>query len=353
MFEICAYIALTAAVLSIPFFMNNAYRPGVEKRAAAAPLGLACVSAAAYIPLAFVNLQYVAWFLFLVPTAAFVVRHVFIPVYANKRDDASFTLSVAIFCTLCGTGSVDILGQAGAFSADTAGYVLFGMLAVVLLFSSVYVVFILRTEFKAQKADRYRHRIEALQSEILREQITPHFIFNTLNTIQALYHESTAAGDRAMGLFSAHLRANVDAAGADRIPFEQELRIIQNYVDLENLKHAQAFNVVFDIDCADFDVPVLALQPFVENAIKHSKVNATDDGAIVISTYETDGAITIEIADNGVGFDPAAVRKTACGIRNATERFQLLLGASVTVRSAAGLGTHITVLIPAAKEDCA
>ena len=141
-------------------------------------------------------------------------------------------------------------------------------------------------------------------------------------------------------------------AAAVMLAFEKELDNIQVFVSLENLRREKPFKVIFDIDCTDFDIPVLSLQPYVENAIKYSKVNEKEDGYIRISSSEADGKVLLEISDNGVGFDLGAIRPSSCGIKNSRERFLLLIGTEPEIRSAPGRGTEVIIRLGKnAKED--
>jgi LytS/YehU family sensor histidine kinase len=174
-------------------------------------------------------------------------------------------------------------------------------------------------------------------------------MFNTLTAVKSLYHQDVEAGDRAINLFSKHLRANVEAFDKDVVPFEKELDAIANFVELQNLKYSSPFKIVYDIAFVDFEVPVLSLQVFVENAMKYSKVNQKPDGYIEISSYEEGDDIILEISDNGEGFDPQSISPASCGIKNARERFELLLCANVEIFSAYDCGTRVKITI---KKTC-
>ncbi len=112
-----------------------------------------------------------------------------------------------------------------------------------------------------------------------------------------------------------------------------------------NIGQARAFDVIYDIEATDFSVPAFSVQPFIENAVKYSRVNEKEDGCILISSRAADGGVELKISDNGVGFNMSGVKEGAHGISNARERFKLLLGADLSIRSSPGEGTEITVYI--------
>jgi LytS/YehU family sensor histidine kinase len=209
----------------------------------------------------------------------------------------------------------------------------------------VYISFIIRTSREACKASEYKLQMETLKTRVLREQINPHFIFNSLTAVKSQYHQNIEKGDFAMNLFSNHLRTNVEAIDKDLIPFEHELDNINNYVQLQNLKYPKPFNIVYDIACVNFLVPILSLQVFVENAIKYSKVNTKDDGYIEISSYEDGDEIILEISDNGAGFDINSIKDASYGIKNARERFELLMNSKIDIYSRNGEGTKVKIHI--------
>lgn len=117
------------------------------------------------------------------------------------------------------------------------------------------------------------------------------------------------------------------------------------------MKVDNKFEVIFNIDYQDFDIPILSLQPFVENSIKYSKVNYKEEGKIEISAYKDNSNIIVEINDNGIGFDPNDIKDESCGIRNAKERLSLLLNANVEINSQINFGTNIKITIPGGQNE--
>ena len=147
-------------------------------------------------------------------------------------------------------------------------------------------------------------------------------------------------------MFSQYLRANADSASEETVPFLAELENINSYAELENMRRASPVMVL--LDCMDtvFYLPPLSLQPFVENAFKHAKLDEVTDGYIEIVTYETERYYVAEVNDNGAGFDPRHVTEKSVGLKNACERLRLLSGATVRIRSAPGEGTRVTIRFP-------
>ncbi len=197
---------------------------------------------------------------------------------------------------------------------------------------------------------RFRASLDVEREKSLRAQIKPHFVFNTLTCIEDLYHRSLSDGDAAMHRFSEFLRANVDFDGKRTVPLEEELDYTETYFSLANMNAGGHVTLYYDIDFPDVEVPILTLQPFVENSMRHGRLSEREDGYIRISSSEEGGMVTLAVEDNGVGFDPAHIGAASHGIRNAEDRLTALLGAAVTVTSAPGQGTKVTVTFPLGKE---
>ncbi|MDE7297100.1 MAG: histidine kinase [Clostridia bacterium] len=205
--------------------------------------------------------------------------------------------------------------------------------------------------WKIATASRTAVRVSELECELfsaktqaLKAQIKPHFVFNSLTAIQAQYRDGLHEGDRAIEQFAKHLRLITDSNGEDVIAFDDEVRNVLNYFELENLRADGKLNLLLDLDYTDFSVPVLSLQPLVENAVKHGNLRSIQDGYISLSSERTERSIIVTVADNGQGFDPDQVQ-TGVGLENARKRFELI-GAQMTIHSAPNQGTHVTIELP-------
>ena len=251
-----------------------------------------------------------------------------------------FLLGSTVFIT-CTTFDIWDLTISG-FERSIAYLMIPLILAVVILYRQISVENTTRT-IRALSAEQAYNRVRA---EALAAQIRPHFIFNSLTAIQAAYEKERSLGDRALGFFSRHLRAHVDSSAHETVPFETELSYINNYIELENMRREKPVAVLLDCLDVSFFLPPLCLQPFLENAFKHAKVTEREDGYIELRAFRVPGGHEVQINDNGVGFDPGAVRKNAVGLQNACERLRILSGATVTVDSRPGDGTRVTVFFP-------
>jgi sensor histidine kinase YesM len=197
-----------------------------------------------------------------------------------------------------------------------------------------------------------REHENALKAEqrikIMMSQIQPHFLYNTLTTIQSLCLTNPQKAFETTGKFGSYLRNNIDSLNrSELITVEKELEHTRVYADIEMLRFPK-ISVEYHIEAADFCVPALTIQPLVENAIRHG-VRDVDRGLVEVSTKQTEGGNIIIISDNGVGFDtniPFSTDKDHIGIKNVSERIKSMCGGTLSIDSKLGEGTVITITIP-------
>lgn len=229
--------------------------------------------------------------------------------------------------------------------------VTFLVIAVMLVMSVIYFVRMRQNTVEAMKAAQLEKAYTQMRHNTMLAQIKPHFVFNSLTSIQSMYHESVDEGDTALTNFSKHLRANIESDTRELIPFEDELVNINNYFELENLRLKDKVTLFFDIEYFDFEVPILSLQPLVENAIKYAKTETKENGFIQIVSREEAERIVVMVKDNGVGFDTSDIDPNSKGLANITERFNYSLNAEIEIASEVGEGTTVSIFIPKREGD--
>ena len=192
--------------------------------------------------------------------------------------------------------------------------------------------------------------IEKQKNALMLSQINPHFVYNTLSTIAAMCDSSPKQAKYLTIDFSQYLRKNIDSLNSEElIPFDQELEHVACYLKIEKARFRERLNVVYSIQCRDFDIPPLTVQPLVENAIKHGITKKADGGTVKICTFENRLYYIIEIIDDGVGFDAETVEKHV-GIENVKNRVATMCKGNITVKSMLGIGTRIIIEIPKKKK---
>ena len=187
---------------------------------------------------------------------------------------------------------------------------------------------------------------------LMLSQIKPHFLYNALNTIKYLIKKDPKTAEQVVVKFSKYLRANMDSLTQKTpLPVEKELEHVANYTDIEKHRFGDRLNVVYDIECNDFVILPLTIQPIVENAIKHGINQKHEGGTVTVKTYDDDGFFYVDISDDGVGYDVTKQpnekdERSHVGINNIKVRLKEMLNATVDVESTVGVGTKVLIKIP-------
>lgn len=219
-------------------------------------------------------------------------------------------------------------------------------------FFIVYFITILTKYIKSiQQYNRLYKEQAKIRDNTLKQQIQPHYLFNTLSVIRHFYHKDMNQGDEMMAMFSDNVRESMRNMKESMIPFEKEIEIITNYIELENKCYEKPFDLILDLDYVDFKIPPLTLEPLVENSVNYSHVNEKENGFISISSSYEDGNVVIIVNDNGLGYDTTKVKSSSIGQKNLMERLRYHLNAKIRIESSLGNGTKTTIVFPYRKEE--
>jgi two-component system, LytTR family, sensor kinase len=216
----------------------------------------------------------------------------------------------------------------------------------------------LRLQDKTRRLELRESHLEGdlarAQLEVLRLEIQPHFLFNTLNAISALIR--LKANDRALEMLvglSELMRYTLDRSGDQMMPLEMEVDFIRRYVGIQQARFGDRLHVEFDIadECRTVPLPTFILQPIVENAIRHGVAGVSRPCRIEVrATVDQDATLRVSIGDDGMGLPPgfSLERDAHTGLRNAAARLQRLYGAGAGLRVTArpGGGTVTEVWLP-------
>ena len=179
-------------------------------------------------------------------------------------------------------------------------------------------------------------------------QIRPHFIYNTLGSIEQLCKlDPPKAGDLVHN-FAKYLRGNFGELDNPKpILMSQEMEHVHHYISIENVRFPD-MTFKFEMNSEDFHIPALTVQPIVENAIKHGLMKLPRGGTINVVSYETDTDYCISVVDDGVGFDTGVLidERKHVGLRNIRERLKVMVNGRLEIESTVGVGTKVLVIIP-------
>ena len=190
------------------------------------------------------------------------------------------------------------------------------------------------------------------QLEVLKIQLEPHFLFNTLNSIAALARNDGPAAENMTLQLADLLRFSLDAMGVHEVPLSRELTVLQKYIDIQQTRFQDRLQVEMDIAGSTLSalVPNMILQPLVENAIRHGIGPRRAPGVIRICTRQVFDELWMEIGDNGMGLTRfgGMVPPDGVGLRNTRARLQQLYNHDhrLTLEDAAGGGCVVKIHIP-------
>jgi two-component system, LytTR family, sensor kinase len=209
-----------------------------------------------------------------------------------------------------------------------------------------------RIEHRLQEQDKL---LMAARLQALASQINPHFLFNTLASIQSLIRSNPETARTVIVKLSALLRRLLRSQ-EHFVTLREELEAIDEYLDIEAVRFGPRLTIEKSIDPASLDivVPSMLLQPLVENSIKHGLSGKVGNGRILIRSTRQNGHAVIDIIDNGVGVGHSQVDRsdlmkgTGIGLQNVNERLRVIYGANYQLQldSVPGEGTCARIVIP-------
>ncbi len=208
--------------------------------------------------------------------------------------------------------------------------IIFGLLGAFLISVALAILLIQRNRYRSnQRLEAMNHKISELNQQNLRQQINPHFIFNTLNSIQyyVFQHDKISANNY-MSKFATLMRKTLENSQKTAIPIKDELDALELYLDLEKIRFKDRFEwhieVDDEIDTLTYKIPTMLIQPYVENALSHGLMHKEGNGYVNISLEQVNGSITCVVEDNGIG------REKADRIRKEKNKNHNSLGTKIT-----------------------
>lgn len=226
-------------------------------------------------------------------------------------------------------------------------------LYILLSWSALYfgIKFALQLQQQKEAALRARNAAHAAQIKMLRYQLNPHFLFNTLNAISTLVlDDQRDTAYRMVASLSSFLRHSLDSDPEQQVTLTQEIEALNLYLGIEQVRFGDRLNMAVDIEPAVRDalVPSLILQPLIENAIKHAVTKREEGGRIELSARLDGDMLDLHLCDNGPGFvesDSAASGHARVGLANTRERLRVLYGErqhlSIRNREPEGVDVHV------------
>lgn len=290
----------------------------------------------------------------------FIDQSIFRLIRRNLPRPRPFDWQVMFFTTIVGLRLVES-GIAryvprSIFSIESGNFWVWGLIyaaTVAAIGIEIKVFNSVRIQIKLEEQERLllHARMEALQN-----QINPHFLFNTLNSISSLVRFDPDMARDMISKLATILRRLLNS-GEAFAPLREEFEFIDNYLDIEVIRFGrEKLRVVKELDPASLDVvvPSMLLQPLVENSIKHGLAPKVEGGSIYLRSRVTSSRLIIEVEDDGIGMGGAQLEESSSwpgmgiGMANISERLQVLYGdtARMTIDSHEGKGTLIRIRLP-------
>ena len=248
----------------------------------------------------------------------------------------------------------DVIGtELGAWHGGVISkYVFVALFSVAMITVLKFIPQSINAATKAKELEMEKIVLNAQLSEsrisTMMSQIRPHFIYNTLGSIEQLCKIDPPKAGELVHNFAKYLRGNFGELDNPKpILMSQEMEHVHHYISIENVRFPD-MTFSFEMNSDDFHIPALTVQPIVENAIKHGLMKLQKGGVIRVVTYETDTEYCISVEDDGVGFDTGALLddRKHVGLRNIRERLKVMVNGTLEIESTVGVGTKVVVKIP-------
>lgn len=201
------------------------------------------------------------------------------------------------------------------------------------------------TEIKLKEANT---QLKNKEMELLQRQISPHFIYNTMNAISGLCKVNPEKAEELINMFAQYLRSNIDTLGNKKlISFKEELNNVNCFVNIISIRYQEEYEIIYDLQETKFDLPAFSLEPIVENAIVHGLKEVKKNKLIFIISQREANEIHLTIKDNGKGFDNNEKQEhMPIGIKNVAHRLEYLLQGRLEINSRPEFGTTVDIWIP-------
>ena len=186
----------------------------------------------------------------------------------------------------------------------------------------------------ARKSQQREQELVKAQLEMLKGQLQPHFLFNTLNSISWLMREDVEAADNMMTSLAELLRATLSVSASEEVPLRRELNMLELYLAIERARFQDRLTVHVNADSEtlDYNVPCLLLQPIVENAVRHGIARLDRPGSVEVRAACVGAELSISILDDGPGISTESTSREGIGLANTRARLEKHYGEMQSLR---------------------
>jgi len=275
------------------------------------------------------------WIAQLIAVVSFVVLHV-----------AMFTVASLLLA-----GGATAIPATRLFTGYLASWFTLDAIVYCMLLAVYHALVYYRvSQDRALRASQLEAKLAQAQLQVLRMQLQPHFLFNTLHTISALMHKDVKRADSMIAALSDLLRMSLRSVGVQEVELREEIDFLQRYLEIMSLRFGDRLTIALDIDeqVLDARVPTLVLQPLVENALRHGFGDGMRAGQVRVTVGRDGDMLRCEVVDNGRGFPVSGGAGEGVGISNTRARLRHLYGErfSLELMANPGGGARVSLTIP-------
>ncbi|MCB9189759.1 MAG: histidine kinase [Flavobacteriales bacterium] len=238
-------------------------------------------------------------------------------------------------------------------------YIIYALIGI-LLIMTIAAILVIRSNKERAKTNML------LELKSLRTQMNPHFIFNSLNSVNSFISKNDdRSANKYLSRFSQLMRLVLENSKYDFVPLESELKIIELYMELEHLRFQDKFdyelNIESSINVESLEIPPMLVQPYIENAVWHGLRYLEEKGKLTVNVKQNEDILTWTIKDNGIGRKASAEMKTknqklgqSTGMKNIEQRLDILnkmhaTQMKTTIEDLQEGGTKVVLEIPIKK----
>jgi two-component system, LytTR family, sensor kinase len=229
--------------------------------------------------------------------------------------------------------SLDLFNANVSFNVEK---IVSGILYYAFIFFLWSVLYFIYNYFESyNKSLKLEASLKEIELSNLKSQLNPHFIFNALNSIRALVDENPTKSKQAINQLSSILRNSLVTEKKGLTSFDDELKVVKDYLGLESIRFEERLKTEFDIDpeSTNFMVPPLMIQTLVENGIKHGISKLTEGGIIQVLTKVSDDHLKIHIRNSGkFMLNGKSNGSSGLGLENTRQRLKLIYGDEASFR---------------------
>lgn len=310
------------------------------------------------------------YFLLLMGLQMIYILGVLIKAVLRKRDNAILMfIAVGIFALAT---IEDALQNRGASSINISYMFLYGNFILIIAMSYIqakqqannHKKLILYNE-KLVEADILKDKIMATEMSFLQAQIKPHFLYNALNAIANVCEKDGKNAGKLIIDLAIYLRGSLEFNNLDKkVTIEKELEFVDTYFNIEQARFGEKIQLLKEVEIPlNYQIPVLILQPLVENAVRHGISKKPGGGTVYIKMKQAKEGICLEIRDDGIGMDKEKVKTLLAedgaeddigrgvGLLNIHHRLLRLYGKGLDISSQVGAGTLVKLVIPEVRKE--